>query len=265
MFRLFILTASIFILIFTFSFATNKKLSVTFSINPIFGFFSQLAGNKIYSIDYNIIMQDIFDHHSFDISSNLIKKINNSNYLFLVGTLEIEKEIINKVKNKYLVINYVRIKNDDPHVWISVKNSKTIIKSMYEYLLSNRIFSSKEIYNNYKSIYRQYDELDKEIRKSINRNITIFSYHNEFTYFQDDYNINIEPLFYHEDDITPAQLKKLIQKINSQRKVYIILSQNYDLKVKNYIQKKCKNVNFIIFNSNSKDIYQEFRKFLMIK
>ncbi|MEN3015616.1 MAG: metal ABC transporter substrate-binding protein [bacterium] len=248
-----------------------SKAKVVFSIEPLFGIFHQIIGNKIYEFDYTILVQQDFDHHHFDMKPSMVQKIKTSNMVFVVGTLEIETKILNLVdKNKvFKTTEFLKTNNNDPHLWISVRNCKIIIAKMYEYLVKHKI-SSQEIYTNYRELYRAYSDLDKIFTRKLQekfaskRNIGIFSYHNEFGYFSRDYNLNMQPLFEYEEDISPSAFDKILKKMTSYEKNYVILPPYYDEKVKQKIQTKIKNVHFIVFNSNSKDLYGEFRKLLSI-
>ncbi|MCS7165924.1 MAG: zinc ABC transporter substrate-binding protein [Candidatus Calescibacterium sp.] len=242
-----------------------SKEIITFSINPLLGFYYEIVGHENKNKwKYNVLIDSSFDHHHFDIKPSKFKMIKDSKALFLIGTLELDREVlkITNIKDKIILSNYLEIYNSDPHIWISVKNCKKIIQIMYNYLYSNQKINRNELYQNYSKLYRRYDDLDKRLHSSFKqKRIIIFSYHNEFGYISRDYGVNIIPLFKNEEDISPRYLQDLIRRIRSYKQnVHIILPVYYDKKVINYIKKELNNINFTIFNSNSINIYEEFVK-----
>ncbi|MCS7244350.1 MAG: metal ABC transporter substrate-binding protein [Candidatus Calescibacterium sp.] len=258
----------ILVFIFLLLFIASSKNLVTFSINPLMGFYKDLVGNGKNKWEYNVLLGSSFDHHHFDIRPGDIKKIKDSKFLVFIGTLELEREVMKMVKNKEKIVltDYLEVYDGDPHVWVSVKNSKKIVQVIYNYLYSK--MDKKELYQNYRNLYKKYDEIDKRFTILFSKkDLPIFSYHNEFGYISRDYGIKINSLFEHEEDISPKHLKEMIKKLRSygNRKVYIILPPHYDEKVVNYIKNNSKNVEFIVFNSNSVNLYDEFVKLMSLK
>lgn len=259
----------VFFFMITLNIVLSKDI-ITFSINPLLGFYQEMVGyeNKD-KWKYNVVIDSAFDHHHFDIKPSKMRLIKDSKLLFLVGTLELDKEIvkITKTKDKVILSSYLEIHNNDPHVWISVKNCKKIIQVIYNHLYSNQKISKNELYQNYRRLYRKYDDLDKKLYTSFKqKKIIIFSYHNEFGYISRDYGVNIIPLFKNEEDISIKHLQEVIKKIKSYKQnVYIILPVHYDKKVIDYVKKNLNNVSFIIFNSNSINIYYEFMKLVNLR
>lgn len=249
-----------FMIILAFAFSKDVY---TFSINPLFGFFSALMGKQKDYV-YNVILSSSFDHHSLDLKPSTVKNMKNSKKVFVVGTLEIEKEIL-KIIDKNKVFNlkeYIKLIDDDPHLWISVKNSKRIIELLYKEI-STEFKVSNQLYDNYRKEYRKFVDLDKKFESFFKKNnsIVILSYHNEFRYFAKDYGVMIIPIFMHEEDISPKALKDITKKISLIHKnVFLIVPPYYDRKVVDYITKNANNLKVIVFNSNSINLYEEFRK-----
>lgn len=253
---------------FSFGQGSFSKEIFTFSLNPYYGFFIELVGKENYKNYENIILIDSFEHHHFDISPQKIKKVKNSKAVFMTGTLELEKEILKTLDPQKTVIfaKEIDIIENDPHIWVSPKNSLKIIKLMYSYLYSQKIIDNQKLYSNYQRVYKKYEEIAKNLARSFEKvkksGNFVFCLHNEWKYLAMEYNIKIEPLFYHEEDLSSKHLKNFIKKANQykNKKFFLILPVNYDQKLVNYLKENVKNVIFITFNSNAVDIYKEFQK-----
>ncbi|MFN4220179.1 MAG: metal ABC transporter solute-binding protein, Zn/Mn family [bacterium] len=242
----------------------DKNYIFTFSLNPYYGLMLDLIGNNF----EGIVLIDSFDHHHFDMSPNKMKKIKNSDMIFITGTLEIEKELI-KVLDPKKVTNfskYVSVLNDDPHIWVSVKNFLKIIDATYKYLYSQKKYRNSDFYISYKKLRLKYEKLDQELEKAFQKirkqQDFIYSIHQEFNYLARDYLVKVEPLFYYEEDISYKNLKNFVALTNryKNKKFYLIIPPHYDEKIISYIKKNSSNVIFVSFNSNSVNFYDEFKK-----
>ncbi len=257
------------IFVFFIFFLVFAKDVITFSINPLYGIFIELVGNN-QKFEYNILA-DHLDHHHFDISPVKMKKLQQSKIAFFIGTLELEGKILlakkDNPQNILVFSNYVSYDND-PHLWVSVKNFIKMIDTTFNYLYSNKKLKNlnkKELYNNYKKLYSKYVNLDKKLTEFFknNRDILILAHHNEFFYFSRDYNIKIEPIFNYESELSARDLEKISKKLKTYKKVYLILPSDNEKKLIQYVKSINPNVKFIIFNSNSVDLYNQFKNFIL--
>lgn len=210
----------------------SYKKSILVSILPIKFVLNNILSKNTKDYNIEVILKSGLDHHSVDLSPNLIKKLNSFNYILTFNSLDIEKLLLKKVdKNKLIVLYNDNYLENDHHVWLSLKNLKKIYLNTYNFL-----------YNIDKNNYKYYKEnLDKVIAKielynTLLLNKTknykgkyILTYHNEYYYFAKDYNLNIISLQYNDDsEISLKDIQKITDLINQDNIAFILTSVYYD-------------------------------------
>jgi len=240
----------------------NKQINVLVSILPIKGVLYNIIKNDISKYKIEIIIDNPIDHHNIDFSSNLINKLNYSNYVLSFNSLELEKELSKKIDSNKLVSlynsNYI---SNDPHVWLSLKNLKNIYLNTYNFLYNidkvninyyknnlNKTLTIIELYHNY---------LSNKLKKYEGK--YILTYHNEYYYFARDYYLNIISYQYNETEPSLKELQNIVSLIKNEKIAFILSAPYYDNSVFNKLLNKAKkNIKIIVLNPFTQNTLQVF-------
>jgi zinc transport system substrate-binding protein len=240
----------------------SYKNSILITVLPIKFVLNNILSKNTQDYKIEVILKSGVDHHNIDLSPNLIKKLNSFNYILTFNSLEIEKLLSKKIdKNKLIDLYNDNYLENDPHIWLSLKNLKKIYLSTYNFL-----------YNIDKNNYKYYrDNLNKVINKielynTLLLNKTknykgkyILTYHNEYYYFAKDYNLNIISLQYNESEISLKDIQKITNLIKQDKIAFILTSVYYDnsvfFKLINKTNKKIKIVVCDPFNEDTINIF----------
>jgi zinc transport system substrate-binding protein len=238
------------------------KKSILITVLPIKFVLNNILSKNTQDYKIEVILKGGVDHHNIDLNPNLIKKLNSFNYILTFNSLEIEKLLLKKIdKNKLIDLYNDNYLENDPHIWLSLKNLKKIYLSTYNFL-----------YNIDKNNYKYYrDNLNKVINKielynTLLLNKTknykgkyILTYHNEYYYFAKDYNLNIISLQYNESEISLKDIQKITNLIKQDKIAFILTSVYYDnsvfFKLINKTNKKIKIVVCDPFNEDTINIF----------
>lgn len=140
--------------------------------------------------DIDVVVPIGSEPHTFEPKPSIMKKIAKANIYFAIG-VEFEKSWLEKFKNQnpnlkiiHLDNNITKI-NNNPHIWLSIKNLKVLSKKVYQ------IFDDKSLKNNLKSYKKKLDICDEDIKDILKTksNKTFMTFHPAFTYFANDYNL----------------------------------------------------------------------------
>jgi zinc transport system substrate-binding protein len=243
----------------------SYKKSILVSVLPIKFVLNNILSKNTKDYNIEVILKSGIDHHSVDLSPNLIKKLNSFNYILTFNSLEIEKLLLKKIdKNKLIDLYNDSYFENDHHVWLSLKNLKKIYLNTYTFL-----------YNIDKNNYKYYKEnLDKVIAKielynTLLLNKTknykgkyILTYHNEYYYFAKDYNLNIISLQYNdESEISLKDIQKITDLIKQDKIAFILTSDYYDNSIFfKLLDKVNKKIKIIVCDPFSEDTINIFWK-----
>jgi zinc transport system substrate-binding protein len=240
----------------------SYKNSILITVLPIKFVLNNILSKNTQDYNIEVILKGGVDHHNIDLSPNLIKKLNSFNYILTFNSLEIEKLLSKKIdKNKLIDLYNDNYLENDPHIWLSLKNLKKIYLNTYNFL-----------YNIDKNNYKYYrDNLNKVINKielynTLLLNKTknykgkyILTYHNEYYYFAKDYNLNIISLQYNESEISLKDIQKITDLIKQDKIAFILTSAYYDnsvfFKLINKTNKKIKIIVCDPFNEDTINIF----------
>lgn len=172
----------------------NDDIVISVSIPPLADFAQSIVGNRA---NIQTLIPPGVNLHSFEPSPEIIKLIINSDIYFRIGKeMRFEEVILNKVgkeKIKKLVdiSNSVKIRNNDPHIWLSPENAKIITEIMLDELI--KVLPQHELYfrNNRQRYIEKLDSIDLIISNVINekKQRIIFVYHPAWSYFAEYYGL----------------------------------------------------------------------------
>jgi zinc transport system substrate-binding protein len=200
---------------------TNNENKIGVSLYPIYYLAKEIGGDKV---EFELIMPAGSDPHHFDLTPEILDKIQNISYV-LYADLSIDFWVL-RIKNinpKIKLINVtqgvdfiIQDKEKDPHFWFSLKENLKVAENIYKFL--EEIDSQNKDYykERYLKLKERIEELDKftfnELRDIKKRKIV--TQHNFLSYFARDYNFEIVGYLEKEEgELTPQEVKNLISLI----------------------------------------------------
>ena len=199
------------VLISFFSFLVAK--SVVVSILPEKGVVEKIAGKKV---KVSVVVPKGSEPHTFEPKPSIMKKISNGDIYYSIG-VEFEESWLTKFQTQNPKLKIIKLDenitkiNQNPHVWLSLKNLQLIADKVYKSLDND---SLKENLDLYKS---ELQACDKEIQKIVKekKNKTFMTFHPAFTYFARDYNLTQIAV---EKDGKEPSLKELLNLLKEAKK-----------------------------------------------
>ncbi|HOL47599.1 MAG TPA: zinc ABC transporter substrate-binding protein [bacterium] len=242
----------IFILFFCCSGQKDKKLVnkniLTVSIPPQKYLVERIVGN-----DYliNVLIPENFNPHIFEPSLKQIKDLSNSEFYFIVGTLPIEKNLIERIKkinpdlkiiNTSKNINFIKGEEHhhkdeqhnqseeeeevEPHIWLSPQCVKIMLENIYNSLLEINRDAEEKYKKNYLLFLSEINELENRIKKisEEKKNKKFVIYHPNLTYFAEHYKFEQISIEYEGKEPEIFKLKEIID-IARREEIKIIFVQ----------------------------------------
>jgi len=194
----------------------GDEINISVSIPPFADFTRQIVGNRA---NVHTLIPSGVNAHSFEPNPESMKILHKSNLYFRVGDIfSIENVLLSKINTKNLgeIIDCsanIKIRNNDPHIWLSPENVRVITQNMLNALSEYYPQHKNYFMNNRNKFLRKLDSLDKKIsgKLKVKKNRVIFVYHPAWKYLAIDYNLE-EIAIEHDGKSPKAQdLENLIR------------------------------------------------------
>ena len=255
--------------------AENNNKAITVTIPPLEGLVKEIVGND-YTI--NTILPKGATPENYSPTIAQMATIEESEYLFYMGTLAFENQVINKYKGGHN-IDIQKVAEDielieggckhghghnheghhhslDPHVWMSIEGLEKIVDNIAETIINNNPDSVKYVAN-YEAIKRKLSVNKtryKEMLSDVPRQFLI--YHPSLGYLAKEF--DLEQIAFENDGKTPspAGVIDIVEKAKADGLKYILYQAEYPLDVVKPIAEAL-NVNPILINPLSNNIIAE--------
>ena len=214
----------------------TEKIGVAVTILPQAEFVKKVGGEKV---QVTVMIPPGASPHTYEPTPKQLIEISKAKIYFQVGSgVDFELSFMDKiveVNSKMWVVNCsegIKIIDKDPHVWLSPKNAKIMVRNIYSALA--RIDPENEGYyrKNMESYLKELDNLDEEIREILG-NITnrrFMIYHPAWGYFARDYNLTQIPVEKEGKEPTARGLIALINQAEKLKIKVIFVSPQFDRK-----------------------------------
>ncbi|MFI3268249.1 MAG: zinc ABC transporter substrate-binding protein [Rikenellaceae bacterium] len=217
----------------------EKDNTITVSIDPLKYFVDKISGGDF---EVNVLVPKGASAETYEPTPSDIKNVTKSKAFISVGLLDTEINIIEYLEKKNDILNIELYKNceliesdgcgcgsahhshnetshdehghshlsQDPHIWISVKNSRQIAKDTYEALVMLNRDSLNKYNENYSNLINSLNEVDSVF--SANKGIvnTVLVYHPFLGYLADEYSFTQVSI---EDEGKEPSAKKIKELI----------------------------------------------------
>jgi zinc transport system substrate-binding protein len=201
----------------------NSKLQVISSFNPLHEF-SQIVGQD--KVDVRLLVPVGVEPHDWEPTIKDVQEIQKSD-LIIINGIGFENWVDNLAENNYqgiiidtsdgILINNLDQENTvDPHIWLNPIYAKKQVQNI-ALAFSNHDPENGEFYHANAAQYSEkLDLLDSKIRIELsNCNNDFITFHNAFSYFAEEYNLNqytIIPSSNSHGEVTAKTLENVISK-----------------------------------------------------
>lgn len=201
----------------------NSKLQVISSFNPLHEF-SQIVGQD--KVDVRLLVPVGVEPHDWEPTIKDVQEIQKSD-LIIINGIGFENWVDNLAENNYqgiiidtsdgILINNLDQENTaDPHIWLNPVYAKKQVQNI-ALAFSNHDPENGEFYHANAAQYsKKLDLLDSKIRTELsNCNDDFIAFHNAFSYFAKEYNLNqytIIPSSNSHGEVTAKTLENVISK-----------------------------------------------------
>ena len=220
----------------------GKKIKIVTTIFPEYDWVREILGDKADNADITLLLDNGVDLHSYSPSTDDIVKISNCDMFIYVGgeSDTWAEKALKEAKNKNMVvINLMDTlgksvkeeevkegmeaekeesneqcdeKEYDEHVWLSLKNSSVICKSICQGLCKIDSKNAEVYKENLKKYTDKLSALDKKYKEtmdSANRKTLLFGDRFPFRYLVEDYGLNYYAAFVGCSAETEASFKTI--------------------------------------------------------
>ncbi len=249
----------------------NEKLKVVATSFPVYEFAREIGKDLI---DVTLLTKSSSDAHSFDPTPQDLVAMNQTDLLVytndamepwidrIKSSLESKVTLLNSSKEiKLSEHHHEHEEHDehdehdghdhssgDPHTWVSMKNAKKMVKSIYEAMIEIKPELKTKLESNYQAYLEKLEKLDAEYEAVFDRakqKTVVFLGHFAFNYLFEDFHFDYKVLYEslsHETELTAAKIKEIIDVVKEHQLSYVFKEELASDKV----------VDTILANTNTK-------------
>lgn len=259
---------------------TRHSKSISVTIPPLQGIVKEIVGND-YKI--NVILPKGATPENYSPTVAQMAAIEHSEYLFNIGTLPFEQQIVSKLKsakgaNIQMVADGIELiegscehghthhehhHSHDPHVWMSIDGLMTIIDNIATPIINSNPDSTKYVAN-YEAIKQRLivnKQRYAELLDAAPRHFLI--YHPALGYLAQEFGLEQIALENDGKAPTPAGVINIVEKAQAEGLKYMLYQAEYPLDVVKPIAEVL-GVKPILINPLSDNIFEELDRIINI-
>jgi len=208
--------------------ADSTEISVMTSFYPLYEFTKQVGQNKV---QVSLLVPPGIEPHDWEPTINELQKMYESNLIVINGIgFESWADDIDTINSGIVIVDTSAgislINNDyssvDPHIWLNPVMAKTQVTNIVNALVKIDPTNEKFYRDNAKSYQAKLDSLDTKIKNELSACKKDFiTFHNAFSYFSIQYDLNQHTITKSNDSYSEPTLKILEQIINLAKKFNI--------------------------------------------
>jgi len=213
-----------------------EKIRVIVTILPQAEFVEKIGGERV---QVSVMVPPGASPHTYEPTPKQLVEVSEADIYFQVGSgIDFELAFMDKIvklNSKMLVVNCskgIEIFDRDPHVWLSPRNAKKMVRNIYDALVQVDP-KNREYYRRNMELYlEELDKLDREIREIL-KNVTnrrFMIYHPAWGYFAREYNLTQIPVEKEGKEPTVRGLMALIDQARRLKMKVIFVSPQFDRK-----------------------------------
>jgi zinc transport system substrate-binding protein len=208
----------------------NSKLQVISSFNPLYEF-SQNVGQE--KVDVTLLIPVGVEPHDWEPTVKDVQRMQNAD-LIIINGIGFENWVDNLEETGYSgeivdTSNGILIKTDeissvsgDPHIWLNPVYAKIQVQNIANAFSNSDPINEQYYQSNAAKYIEELDLLDSKIRAELyDCNNNFIAFHDAFSYFADEYNLNQHTIISSNDSHGEATAKTLENIISTAKKFNI--------------------------------------------
>jgi len=208
--------------------ADSAEISVMTSFYPLYEFTNQIGKDKV---NVSMLIPPGIEPHDWEPTVSELQKMHEANLIIINGigfeSWADDIDIINSgivIVDTSAGISLINIDHSsvDPHIWLNPVMAKTQVTNIVNALVKIDLTNEKFYRDNAKSYQAKLDSLDTKIKNELSACKKDFiTFHNAFSYFSLQYDLNQHTIIRSNDSHSEPTLKTLEQIINLAKKFNI--------------------------------------------
>lgn len=216
----------------------NSKLEVISSFSPLYEFSKNVGQEKV---DVTLLVPVGIEPHDWEPTVKDVQRMQKSD-LIIINGLGFENWIDNLQETNYSgeivdTSNGISIKNSndknsqestDPHIWLNPVYAKIQVQNIADAFSNSNPENQQYYQSNAEKYIKELDLLDLKIRNELSKcNRDFVTFHNAFSYFADEYDLNQHAIILSNDshgEVTAKTLENIIS-ISRELNIKIIFSE----------------------------------------
>lgn len=196
----------------------NSKLQVISSFNPLYEF-SQNVGQE--KVDVTLLIPVGVEPHDWEPTVKDVQRMQNADLIIINGigfenwvdNLEetgYSGEIIDTSNGILIKTNEISSVSGDPHIWLNPVYAKIQVQNIANAFSNSDPINEQYYQSNAAKYIEELDLLDSKIRAELSDcNNNFIAFHDAFSYFADEYNLNQHTIISSNDSHGEATAKTL--------------------------------------------------------
>ena len=214
----------------------NAQIKAVVTILPQAEFVEKVGGERVEVI---VMVPPGASPHTYEPSPRQLVEISDADVYFQMGSgIDFELSFMDKIReinHRMHIVNCsrgIRIIDRDPHVWLSPRNAKIIVKNIYEALVQIDPEGEEYYRENMESYIKELEALDREVREILKdlNDRRFMVYHPAWRYFAMEYNLTQIPVEREGKEPTARGMMALIDQARSLHMKVIFVSPQFDWK-----------------------------------
>ncbi|MCK9279759.1 MAG: zinc ABC transporter substrate-binding protein [Melioribacteraceae bacterium] len=212
----------------------NSKLKVSVTILPYADFVNRIGGKFV---EVNTLVPPGASPESYEPEPLKLIELGKSDaYLLTSSILGFENSLTNKIKSEnknFALIDLskgIKIIDNNPHVWLGIKEVRIISENICDYLVSKMPEEKEYFLTNKSKFITQLDSADNFIKNIVEQmeNKAMLVYHPAWGYFANDY--GLEEIAIEKDGNNPkaSDIAKLIDKARVLKIKTVFMEKQFD-------------------------------------
>jgi len=208
--------------------ADSTEISVMTSFYPLYEFTKQVGQDKV---QVSLLVPPGIEPHDWEPTINELQKMHEANLIVINGIgFESWADDIDTINSSVMIVDtstgvsLINIDHSgvDPHIWLNPVMAKTQVTNIVNALVKIDPTNEKFYIDNAKSYQAKLDSLDTKIKNELSACKKDFiTFHNAFSYFSIQYDLNQHTILRSNDSHSEPTLKTLEQIINLAKKFNI--------------------------------------------
>lgn len=223
----------------------NEDPVYTVTIVPQQFFLQRLIGN---AGTVNVMVPPGASPETYDATPRQLQQLQKSNVYFMVGKLGYEQIWKERLQDQFPETDFINTSEGmaliqsehshgdhmhasvDPHVWMSPRHAKKMVKNMYHVLLKDATLDTALVRQNYQNLVSSMDSMHGVFQTLFSKedSLSFIIFHPALTYFAHDYGLEQIEIEFEGKEPSPAYLKRITDYARRENVKLIFIQEEFD-------------------------------------